>query len=145
MAPKKVKGTKLDVFSGRAGRANSAIFDVLVKENPQKIKRILKLITKFEGLEETYYASLNKRLHALKKAGYVGEVPPSKDDSKNQTSYELRIKASLAMLLRENNMQDIIDKANDTQAAFIMLSLLNVLLSGNEVNNQEDAEGDLER
>jgi hypothetical protein len=41
------KGTDLNVFSDRAGRANAAIIDVLVKESPQTIKQLLKKITKY--------------------------------------------------------------------------------------------------
>ncbi|MFH0748704.1 MAG: hypothetical protein V1915_02130 [Candidatus Bathyarchaeota archaeon] len=52
--------------------------------------------------------------------------------SKSQTSYKLRTKAYLAMFLKEYSMQDILDKATDTQAAIILLTLLNVLQTGNE-------------
>jgi hypothetical protein len=138
---KKGKGTELDVFSDRAGRANSAIFDILLKESPQTIKRILKLITNYDGLEETYYASLTKRLHALQQEEYTKEV---KESPKGQSSYELRIKAYLSMVLRENSMQDIIDKATDTQRAFILLALLNVLLSEKDSGSQPSGKGNVE-
>ncbi len=131
MARKKAKGTELEVFRDRAGRANAAIFEVLARESPQTIKRILKQITRYEGLEETYYASLTKRLHALQQEEYAREV---KESPEGQASYELRIKAYLSMVLRENSMQDIIDKATDTQRAFILLALLNVLLPQKDSN-----------
>ena len=54
LAPKK---PELAVFTGRAARANSAIFEALARENPQTIKQLLKQIRKFDGLEETYYAN----------------------------------------------------------------------------------------
>ena len=126
---RKGKGTELEVFSDRAGRANVAIFDALAKEKPQTIKHLLKQISKYEGLEETYYASLTKRLRSLQESSYVGEAKPAQEDSKGQASYELKMKAYLAMFLKENNIQDIIDQATDTQAAHILLVLLNVLLS----------------
>lgn len=126
-ARKKKKGTELDVFSDRAARANVAIFSVLAKESPQTTKQIFKKVSKYEGLEETYYASLTKRLHCLKESGYIGEAQPAQRGSKSQTSYELRTEAYLAMFLKENSMQDIIDQATDTQAAHILLALLNVL------------------
>jgi len=126
MPQKKAKGTELDVFSDRAARANSAIFDILAKERPQTIKQILKQISKYRGLEETYYASLTKRLHSLQETGYIGEEKTAEGESKGQKRYGLRVKAYLAMFLKENSMQDVLDQATDSQAAYILLSLLNV-------------------
>jgi hypothetical protein len=120
------KGTKLDVFSGRAGRANAAIIDSLAKESPQTIKQLLKKITKYEGLEETYYASLTKRLRNLTEIGLVEEIKPNQKGV--PASYKLCVKAILAMVLEENSMQDILDQTTDTQAAFILLALLQVLV-----------------
>lgn len=128
LARKRGKGAELGVFSDRAGRANAAIFDALARESPQTIKQLLKQITRYEGLEETYYASLTKRLHSLIESGYIKEANPSAEDSKGQAKYELRTKAHLAMFLKENNIQDILDEANDRQAAQILLSMLNVIL-----------------
>ncbi len=128
LARKKAKGTELEVFSDRAGRANAAIFEVLARESPQTIKHILKQIIRYEGLEETYYASLTKRLHALIESGYIKEVQPAKEGSKGQANYELRMKAHLAMFLKENNIQDILERATDAQAAVVLLALLSVVL-----------------
>lgn len=127
MARKRGKGTELRVFSDRAGRANAAIFDSLAKESPQTIKQLLKQITRYEGLEETYYASLTKRLHSLIESGYLKEAKSTKEGSKGQTNYELQMKAHLAMFLKENSIQDIVDQATEKQAAHILLALLNVL------------------
>ena len=117
----------LDVFQGRAGRANAAIFEVLAKESPQTIKQLLKKITKYEGLEETYYASFTKRLRNLTEIGLIEEIKPNQKGA--PASYQLCVKAILAMVLKENSMQEIMDRANETQAAIIMLALLNVLFS----------------
>jgi hypothetical protein len=38
------------------------------------------------------------------------------------------MKAYLAMFIKENNIQDILDQATDTQTAYIILALLNVEL-----------------
>ena len=123
----KSNGTVLDVFQGRAGRANAAIFEVLAKESPQTIKQLLKKITKYEGLEETYYASFTKRLRNLTEIGLIEEIKPNQKGA--PASYQLCVKAILAMVLKENSMQEIMDRANETQAAIIMLALLNVLFS----------------
>ena len=122
----------LDVFQGRAGRANAAIFEVLVNESPQTIKQLLKKITKYEGLEETYYASLTKRLRNLTETGLIEEIKANQKGA--PTCYKLCVKAILAMVLEENRMQDIFDKATDKEAAHILLALLNVLLSKKDGN-----------
>jgi predicted transcriptional regulator len=115
------------VFQDRAARANAAIFEVLAKESPQTIKQILKKITRYEGLEETYYASLTKRLHNLTETGFIEEIKPEQKGA--PASNRLRVKALLAMCLKENSMQDIISQATDRQAAHILLTLLNVISS----------------
>lgn len=116
------------MFQDRAARANTAIFEVLAKESPQTIKQILKKITRYEGLEETYYASLTKRLRNLTENGFIEEI--RLDQKGAQATYRLCVKAMLAMFLKENSMQDILDQASDTQAAYIMLALLNAVLLG---------------
>jgi hypothetical protein len=126
MAGKKRKGTPLEVFSGKAGRANAAIFEALAKESPQTIKQILKKIAKYEGLEETYYASLTKRLRNLTETGLIEEIKPTWKGA--PATYKLCIKAILEMVLKENSMQGIIDQATDTESAYILLAVLNVLL-----------------
>jgi hypothetical protein len=126
---KKGIGTELDVFSDRAGRANAAIIDVLAKESPQTIKQILKKIIKYEGLEETYYASLTKRLHNLTEIGLIEEIKPNQKGT--PTNYRLCIKAFLAIVLKENKMQDIFSQATNIQSAYILLAVLNVLLPKN--------------
>ncbi len=73
------------MFQDRAARANAAIFEVLAKESPQTIKQILKKITRYEGLEETYYASLTKRLHNLKETGFIEEIKPKQKAPRQAT------------------------------------------------------------
>ena len=125
-------GTVLDVFQGRAGRANAAIIDALAKESPQTIKQILKKITKYEGLEETYYASLTKRLRNLTETGLIEEIKPNQKGA--PTCYTLCVKAILAMVLEENRMQDIFNQATQKEAAHILLAVLNVLLTKKDSN-----------
>ncbi len=132
MVRKRGKGTELDVFSDRAGRANAAIIDALAKESPQTIKQILKKITKYEGLEETYYASLTKRLRNLAEIGLIEVIKPNRKGV--PASYKLCVKAILAMVLEENSMQDIFSQATNIQAAHILLAVLNVLLTKKDSN-----------
>ena len=132
MAGKSSRGTELEVFQGRAARANSAIFDILAKESPQTIKQILKKITKYKGLEETYYASLTKRLRNLTETGLIEEINPNRKGT--PASYKLCVKSILAMVLEENSMQDIFNQATNKQSAHILLAFLNVLLSKKDSN-----------
>ncbi len=125
------RGTELDVFHDRAARANAAIFEVLAKESPQTIKQIHKKITRYEGLQETYYASLTKRLHNLTETGFIEEIKPNQKGA--PATYKLCVKAILAMFLKENSIQDIIGQATDQQAAHILLTLLNVVSSEKEL------------
>jgi hypothetical protein len=120
------KSTELDVVSGRAGRTNAAIIDALTKESPQTIKQLQKKITKYEDLEETYYASLTKRLRNLTEIGLIEEIKPNQKGA--PATYRLCIKAILAMILEKNSMQDIFNKATQKEAAHILLSFLKVLL-----------------
>lgn len=129
MVREKGKGTELDVFSNRAGRANTAIFDALASESPQTIKQLLKKITKYEGLEETYYASLTKRLRNLTETGLIEEIKSNQKGA--VASYRLCVKAILAMVLKENSMQSIFNQATNNQASHILVAVLNVLLSKN--------------
>ncbi|MCX8177153.1 MAG: hypothetical protein N3F10_02495 [Candidatus Bathyarchaeota archaeon] len=96
-----------------------------MKSSPKKalnhLSNSTKKVSKQRGLEETCYASLTKRLRCLKEAGYIAE----NKKHPNPTTYELRIKAYLAMFLKENSMEDIIEQAADTRSALILLALLN--------------------
>jgi len=126
----KSNGTVLEVFQGRAGRTNAAIFDLLAQESPQTIKQILKKITKYEGLEETYYASLTKRLRNLTETGFIEEIKPNQKGA--PANYRLCVKAVLEMFLKENRIQDILNRATDRQAAHMLLALLNVFSDGTD-------------
>jgi hypothetical protein len=96
---RKSNGVELDVFHDRAGRANAAIFEVLAKGSPQTIKQILKKITKYEGLEETYYAILTKRPRNLTEIGLIEGIKPNRKG--NPTCYKLCIKAILEWFSRK--------------------------------------------
>lgn len=102
-----------------------AVFEVLA-EHPQNVKEIRNQIIKRKGLEETYYASLTKRLHHLEETCYIGKAK-STEGFKAQC-YEMRVKAYLAAFLDTNSMEDIIAQATELQLAQILLTLLNVVL-----------------
>lgn len=86
-------------------------------------------------MEETYYASLTKRLHALIESGYLKEAKSKQEGSKGQANYELKMKAHLARFLKKNSIQNMPNQATDAQAAHILLALLNVILSERDKDN----------
>ena len=126
MARNKGKGTKLEVFTGREASRNLAIFETLANKGPQNIGSLQRQLNKQKGLGGTYYASLNKRIHSLQNSGYLKQSTKPETGSK-ATIYELRMKAYLAMFLDAYSMQEILNQATDTQAAQILLALLNAI------------------
>lgn len=127
VARKNNKENELAVFMGKEARLNLAIFEVLAKDSPQTIKELRTQVIKQKSLEETYYASLTKRLRSLQETGYVKKIQPVKPGS-NLQFFELRIKAYLASFLKTYSIQNIVDKSTDQQAASVLLVLLNVIL-----------------
>ena len=101
----------------------------------QGVKVYQELITQhvdYRGLEAELsewrekYAILTKRLRNLTEIGLIEETKPTQKGA--PASYKLCIKVFLAMVLEENRMQDIFNKATDIQSAQILLTL-NVILS----------------
>jgi hypothetical protein len=122
----KSKNTKIAIFTGRGANKNHAIFEILDAKGPLPISVLQKLLNKQKGIEVTYYASLNKRIHALEKGGYVAQVciaAPSQKGFK-ATLYEVRAKFYLASFLNGNNREEILSKLTDTHAILILSELI---------------------
>jgi hypothetical protein len=123
------KTARLSVFKGREAKLNRAIIETLALQGPLTIPKLRKQVIRHKGLEETYYASLNKRIHRLEETGYVRPTKKAEGTSKAQ-GYEARTKAILASFLDTYNIQHILDEASDEQAARILLVLLDIVLPG---------------
>lgn len=122
----KSKSTKIAIFTGRGANKNHAIFEILDTKGPLPISGLQKLLNKQRGLEVTYYASLNKRIHALEKGGYVAQVclaAPSQKGFK-AALYEVRAKFYLASFLNGNSREEILSKLTDTHAIIILSELV---------------------
>jgi len=88
-------------------------------------------LQKQKGLEITYYASLNKRIHALEKAGYIAQTRPAVSSQRcfKAALYEVRAKFYLACFLNGNSQEEILSKLTDTHAISILSELVDAAAS----------------
>jgi len=128
------KNTKIAVFTGRGANKNRAIFMILDAKGPLPISDLQKLLNKQSGLEITYYASLNKRIHALEKGGYIAQVHPATPNQKGfkAAQYEVLAKFYLAYFLDSNSHEKILCKLTDAHAVIILAELVNAALETTE-------------
>ena len=124
---KKSKGTELSVFKGREAKLNQAIFQILSTNDPQTISELQKKANKYRGLRRTYYASVSKRIRHLEEAGYIKKAKLTREDSMAST-YELRPKAYLAMLLKELSPEELLDLTTDSSASILSIAITNIIL-----------------
>ena len=116
-------GSELSVFKGREAKLNLAIFFILALSDPLNINELQKQVSKQRKLGGTYYASLTKRLRCLVADEYLKENKVGNTAS----TYQLTNKAYLAIFLRSNNIQDVLDKASEQKRAFLLLVLVNAV------------------
>ncbi len=130
----KSKSDKIAIFTGRGANKNHAIFEILDANGPLPISALQKLLNKQSGLEVTYYASLNKRIHALEKGGYIAQTRPValRQNSFKAALYEVRAKFYLARFLSKTSHEEILSKITDTQAIIILAELINAIISTKE-------------
>ena len=118
---------KISIFTGRGAKKNHAIFEILIANGPLSIREIQKLLNKYYGIEITYYASLNKRIHALERDGYVAQirqVDPSPRGSK-AALYEACEKFYLARLLNVNSREEILSVLTGSHPGIVFADLVN--------------------
>jgi hypothetical protein len=121
------KNSKISIFEGRGADTNLGIFHILVAAGPLSMGDIQRKLNKISGLEITYYASLNKRIHALVQGGYLGEIKPA-DSSQagfRVTLYEVLPKFYLAYYLKGKSREEILSKLNQPNATVILSDLIN--------------------
>ena len=125
MTRKKCMGSELSVFMGVEAKLNFAIFLILaVSDYPLKNTELLKLLNKQKKSNDTYHASLTKRLRCLVNDEYLKENKVGREAA----TYGLTNKALLAMFLDSNNMQEILDKASEKKRGFLLLALANSIV-----------------
>lgn len=121
------KSTKISIFEGRGADKNLAIFNILVAVGPLSIGDIQRRLNRISGLEVTYYASLNKRIHALLEGGYIGKVKPAGSGQAGCKAalFEVRPKFYLAYYLNGKSREEILSKLNESNATIILSDLIN--------------------
>ena len=117
------KNFKISIFEGRGAEKNFTIFHILVAAGPLSIGDIQRRLNKISGLEVTYYASLNKKIHALERGGYIGEVKPAAGCK--AVRYEVRTKFYLAYYLNGKSREEILSMLNEPNAIIILSELIN--------------------
>lgn len=127
----KSKGNRISIFTGRGANKNQAIFEILDEKGPLPISDLQKILNKQKGLDITYYASLNKRIRALEKAGYVAQARPLAMNQRyfKAALYEARAKFYLACFLNSTSQEEILNKVTDTDATIILSDLVNATVS----------------
>lgn len=118
---------KIVIFQGRGAVRNLAIFHILVAAGPLSMGDIQRKLNKISGLEVTYYASLNKRIHALVRGGYIGEVKPALGQVAGfrVCLYGVRAKFYLAYYLNGKSREEILSMLNEPNAIIILSELIN--------------------
>ncbi len=119
------KSTKISIFEGRGADKNLSTFHILVAEGPLSIGDIQRRLNKISGLEVTYYASLNKRMHALVRDGYLVEIKATGQAGYKAALYEVTQKFYLAYYLNGKSREEILSKLNETNATIILSDLIN--------------------
>jgi len=116
----KSKG-KVGIFTGVEAKTDHAIFEILDAYGPLCIRELLKCLNRY-GLDFPYFSSLNKRINALERGGYIGQVAASVKS--RAAFYELRPKFYLARFLNSNSPDDILSKLAETDAEIILADLV---------------------
>lgn len=118
---------KISIFQGRGAVRNLAIFHILVAAGPLSMGDIQRRLNRISGLEVTYYASLNKRIHALVRGGYIGEVKIEADQASGfkACQYGVRTKFYLAYYLNGRSRDEILSRLNEPNATVILGELIN--------------------
>ena len=119
------KSTKLSIFEGKGADKNLAIFHILVAAGPLSIGDIQRRLNRISGLEVTYYASLNKRIHALVRDGYLIEIKVTGQVGYKAALYEVTQKFYLAYYLNGKSREEILSKLNESNATIILSDLIN--------------------
>jgi predicted Zn-ribbon and HTH transcriptional regulator len=125
---------KISVFTGRGANKNQAIFKILDTKGPLAISDLQKILNKQKGLEITYYASLNKRVHALEKGGYLTVIQPATASQRGFKAvlYEASAKFYLAIFLNGNSREEILSKLTNAHALILLADLVDATTPNTE-------------
>jgi hypothetical protein len=104
----------------------------MASEGSKTIVELQKKLSRQRGLAGTYYASVNKRVHCLEKAGYVTEKSTKTPQAGSKAKqYELCTKAYLAIFINKRGPEDILSQVSDKDATIILSDLVKAFLPSN--------------
>jgi DNA-binding MarR family transcriptional regulator len=129
-----VAGTKrnscrLSVFKGRGARLNYAVFKVLLK-GPSTIYGIHGSVKAERSFRDVSYATVNKRVRSLERAGYVRKAVKKVATRTCWPMYELTGKAQLAMLLDGLGLEGLFTMLDEGSVAAILAVLRKAQIIG---------------
>ncbi|RLI46035.1 hypothetical protein DRO69_03950 [Candidatus Bathyarchaeota archaeon] len=114
MGRRKDNTGRISVFKGREAKLNRAIFQVLALKGPLTIYDIHKEVKARRKLRHIRYASVNKRVRSLEEKSFIKKIGVKVTKAGFEASiYELTIRAYLAVLLSQINLNRFIEKAED--------------------------------
>jgi len=124
LARRRPKGGRVSVFKGREAKLNHAIFHILALKGPQTIWDLTKEVKQQKFLRRKLYSVISRRVRILDQQGYVEKVGTRKTlAGGTATLYQLTLRAYLATLLNQTNLDWLIEKAWETD----VLDLLAIL------------------
>jgi len=116
---------RISVFKGREAKLNFAVFQVLSLKGPQTIYDIRRELRTRRGLKQVAYPTVNRRVRALQKLGYVKKVGVKKTKTGSEKFlYDLTANAYLAMLLNSINLNNLITRLDEATALRILGEIL---------------------
>jgi hypothetical protein len=129
---------KLSIFKGREAKLNFAIFQVLALKGPQTIYDIHKELKAKKRLKHVRYASVNKRVRILEESDYINKIGVKKTKAGFQTSiYELTVKAYLAILLNSINLEELVQRVDESAALAILATVVSITQPSNSNANPQ--------
>ena len=129
MAGTKRNSDRLSVFKGRGARLNYAVFQVLLK-GPRTIYGIHGSVKAERSFRDVSYATVNKRVRSLERAGYVRKAVKKAATRKCWPMYELTGKAQLAMLLDGLGLEGLFTMLDEGSVAAILAVLRKAQIIG---------------
>ncbi len=117
MAPKKGKGTPLEVFSGKEESLNRLIL-LIFRSSKQPLAKydVYLQIHKIKGSRHLESKSVYRRMDALNCEGWISQngTRPAKVQG-DSILYQLTLKGKAALKLDETNVEEFIRNATDQQ------------------------------
>lgn len=111
------------IFKGKGAKLSLAVLMVLAERGPQTIYAIHKALSQTRGFSKLGYPSVNRKVKALEKMGYVKKAHKNKTKRRISTIYRLTAKGELGILLHLNSPHEVFTKIGEASARQILHAL----------------------